>query len=53
MGMGGEGHAPAAAPLRDRSDTHCTEGLVGPKAGLDECGKSRPHQGSIPGRCSQ
>jgi hypothetical protein len=34
---------------RERLDTHCIGGLVGPKAGLDGCGKSSPHQDSIPG----
>ena len=32
--------------------THCTEGWVGPRAGLDRCGKSRPHRDSIPGPSS-
>jgi hypothetical protein len=27
---------------RERSGTHCTAGRVGPKAGLERCGKSRP-----------
>jgi hypothetical protein len=27
---------------RERLGTHCTEGWVGPRAGLDGCGKSRP-----------
>jgi hypothetical protein len=26
---------------RERPDTHCTEGWVGPGAGRDKCGKSR------------
>jgi hypothetical protein len=34
---------------RERPGTHCTEGWVGLKAGLDRCGKSRPHRDSIPG----
>jgi hypothetical protein len=29
--------------------THCTEGWVCPRAGLDVCEKSRPHRDSIPG----
>ena len=33
----------------ERPGTHCTEGWVGPRAGLDECGKSRPHRDLIPG----
>jgi hypothetical protein len=35
--------------LRERTVTHCTGGWVGPSAGLDRCGKSRPHRDSIPG----
>jgi hypothetical protein len=27
---------------RERPGTHCTGGWVGPEAGLDRCGKSRP-----------
>ena len=27
---------------RERPGTHCTGGWVGPRAGLDRCGKSRP-----------
>ena len=34
---------------RKRPGTHCTGGWVGPRAGLDGCGKSRPHRDSIPG----
>ena len=30
--------------------THCTGGRVGPRAGLDGCGKSLPHRDSIPDR---
>jgi hypothetical protein len=33
--------------------THCTGGWVGPRAGLDVCEKSRPHQDSIPGPSRQ
>jgi hypothetical protein len=32
---------------RERPGTHCTGGWVGPGAGLDRCGKSRPNQISI------
>jgi hypothetical protein len=28
----------------ERPGTHCTEGWVGPRAGLDVCEKSRPHR---------
>ena len=33
---------------RERPDTHCTGGWVGPRAGLDRCGKSRPPPGFDP-----
>jgi hypothetical protein len=38
---------------RERPGTHCTGGWMGPRAGLDGCGKSRPHRHSIPGPSSQ
>jgi len=47
-GMGGQRHAPAALTPGKRPGAHCIEGWVGPRAGLDGCGKSRPHQDSIP-----
>ena len=34
---------------RDRPGTRCTEGCVGPRVGLDGCGKTRLHRDSIPG----
>ena len=39
-----------ARPLypRERPGTHCTGGWVGPRAGLDRCGKSRPPPGFDP-----
>ena len=37
---------------RERPGTHCTGGWVRPRAGLDGCGKSRPHRDSIPGPSS-
>ena len=40
--MRGQRHAPAAPYSRERPGTHCTGGWVGPRAGLDWCGKSRP-----------
>jgi len=49
MGVGGQRHAPAASSSRTPR-THCIGGWVGPTAGLDECGKSRPHLDSIPDR---
>ena len=38
---------------QERSGTHCIGGWVGPSAGLDGCGKSRPYQDSIPGPFSR
>jgi hypothetical protein len=37
---------------QERPSTHCIGGWVGPKAGLDGCGKSCPHWDSIPGPSS-
>ena len=37
---------------RERPGTHCTGAWVGPRAGLDRCGKSRLHRDSIPGPSS-
>ena len=50
----GEGSASRPDPLypRKRPSTHCTGGWVGPRSGLDRCGKSRPHWDSIPGPSS-
>ena len=45
----GQRHAPAALYPRERTSTNCVGGWVGPRAGLDGCGKSRPHRDSIPG----
>jgi hypothetical protein len=47
-GVGGEHHAPAALAPGKRPGTHCTGGWVGPRAGLDGCGKSRPQSGFDP-----
>ena len=41
MGVGGQHHAPAALRPGERRGTHFTGGWVGPRAGLDGCGKSR------------
>jgi hypothetical protein len=43
-GLRGQRHAPAAIYARERLGTHCTEGWLGPTAGLDRCGKSRLHR---------
>jgi hypothetical protein len=37
---------------RERPGTHCTEVWVGLRAGLDRCGKFRPHRDLIPGPSS-
>jgi len=37
----------------ERPGTHCIAGWEGPRAGLDGCGKSRPHWDSIPGPSTQ
>jgi hypothetical protein len=39
---------PLFTPPRERPDTHCTGGWVGPRAGLDRCGKSRSPPGFEP-----
>ena len=48
MGVSDERHVLTALP-REKPDTQCTGGWVGPRAGLDGCGKSRLHRDSIPG----
>ena len=47
---GGEGSAsrPGRSLPRERPGTHCIGGWVGPRAGLDRCGKSRPPPGLDP-----
>jgi hypothetical protein len=50
-GVGGQHHAPAALPTGKPSNL-CTEGWVGPRAGLEGCGITRPHRDSIPGPSS-
>ena len=52
MGVGCQRHASGHYTPGKRPGTHCTEGWVDPRAGLDGCGKSRPHRGSIPGPSS-
>ena len=47
-GVCGQRHAPVHLPSGKRPDTHCTGVWVGPRNGLDGCGKSRPHRESIP-----
>ena len=41
-GVGFQHHAPAALPPGKRPRSHCVGGWVGPRAGLDGCGKSPP-----------
>ena len=52
MEVGGQRHASAVLPPGKRPDTHCTGGSVGPRVGLDGCGKSRLHRDSVPGPSS-
>ena len=42
MGVGGQRHAPAALPPGKTRGAHCIGRWVGPRAGMDRCGKSRP-----------
>ena len=42
-------HAPTALPTGKETRNHCTAGWLGPRAGLDGCGKSCPHRDSISG----
>jgi hypothetical protein len=51
-GRGWSAQRPGRFTSWKRPGTHCTGGWVGPRAGLDGCGKSRPHQDSIPGPSS-
>jgi hypothetical protein len=55
MGVGGQRHAPAALPPGKRPDNHGIGDWVGPRAGLDGCGKSPPTEIQSPGRptCSK
>jgi hypothetical protein len=50
-GVDGQRHAPATL-TRERPGTHYIRAWVVPMAGLDMCGKSRPHRDSIPGPSS-
>jgi hypothetical protein len=47
MRVVGQHHDPAALP-RERPGTHCKGCWVGPRAGLDGCGKPRPPPGFDP-----
>jgi hypothetical protein len=48
----GQHHAPAYLYPWERPRTRFTGGWVGPRAGLNRCGKSRPYRHSIPGPSS-
>jgi hypothetical protein len=48
MGLGGQHHAPATLLPGKTSITHFPGSWVGPRAGLDGCGKSRPHRVPFP-----
>ena len=50
--VGGQRHAPAALPPGKGPGTHCVGSWVGPRAGLDWCGKSQPHRDLISGPSS-
>jgi hypothetical protein len=50
MGEGGQRYAPGAILAGKKPGTHSIGGRVGPTAGLEEYGKSRPQQDSIPDR---
>jgi hypothetical protein len=52
MGVGDQRHALATLYPRERPGTHCIGGWVGPRAGLDWCGKSSHHRDSTPGPSS-
>ena len=49
MGVRSKRHVPAALPT-GKSRYPLYRGWVGPRAGLDGCGKSRPHRDSISDR---
>jgi hypothetical protein len=50
--VGEQSHAPAALPVGNRPGVYCTGGSVGPRIGLDGCGKPRPYRDSISGSSS-
>ena len=47
-GFEGSASRPGRSLPRERPGTHCTGGWVGPRTGLDRCGKSRPPTGFDP-----
>jgi hypothetical protein len=48
MGVDGQRQVPAALPPQKRPSNHCTGGWLGPRAGLDGCGKFHPPPGFDP-----
>ena len=50
MGVGGQRHATAALPPGKIAGVNLTEGWVGPRVGLDICGKTRASSNSMAGR---
>ena len=48
MEVGGQSQAPAALPPGKRNGAYFIGGWVGPRAGLDGCGKYRPPPGFDP-----
>jgi len=51
-GVKDQRHALAALYPWERLGASCTGGWVGPRAGLERCGKSHPRRDSIPGPSS-
>ena len=50
--MSGQRQAPAALYPLESPGTHCTGGWLVPRADLNRCGKSHPHEDSIHGPSS-
>jgi hypothetical protein len=48
MGLGVQRHATAVLSSGKKSGPHCVGGWLGPRAGLDGCGKSRSFTGLDP-----
>jgi hypothetical protein len=48
MWVDGTLRAPAVLPPEKTAGTHYTRNCVGPSAGMNGCGKYRPHRDSIP-----
>jgi len=49
MGVGAQRHTQAALPPGKRAGTHCSGIWLGPRAGMNRCGISRPRWYSKPG----